>query len=117
MPGSEELPFEVSVTTTLDTHGPVTVARDVIVRRGKAATVRFRVHDDLSATADVTLVVRNRAGKVVKTVGVGAKPTNKVVGKRFMADLRRGRYTVRVMASDLAGNRQRRAAAGVLVVR
>jgi beta propeller repeat protein len=116
-PGSEELPFEVSVTTTLDTHGPVTAARDTTARRGKAATVRFRVRDNLSATADVTLVVKNRAGKVVKTVCVGTKKTNACVGKRFKADLKRGRYTVRVMASDLAGNWQRKAAAGVLVVR
>ncbi len=35
MPGSEELPFEVSVSTTLDTHGPVTAARDAVVRRGR----------------------------------------------------------------------------------
>jgi beta propeller repeat protein len=117
LPGSEELPFEVSVTTTLDTHGPVTAARDVTVRRGKPATVRFRVRDNLSATADVTLVVRNRAGKVVKTVCAGTKATNTLIGKRFKADLRRGRYTVRVVASDLAGNWQRKAAAGVLVVR
>ena len=117
MPGSEELPFEVSVSTTLDTHGPVTAARDAVVRRGKMATVRFKVRDNLSATAEVTLVVKNRAGKVVKTVCAGAKATNTLVGKSFKADLRRGRYTVRVMAGDLAGNWQRRAAAGVLVVR
>ncbi len=81
------------------------------------ATVRFKVRDNLSATAEVTLVVKNRAGKVVKTVCAGAKATNTLVGKSFKADLKRGRYTVRVMASDLAGNWQRRAAAGLLVVR
>jgi len=117
LPGSEELPFEVSVSTTLDTHGPVTAARDAVVRRGRTATVRFKVRDNLSATAVVTLVVKNRAGKVVKTVCAGTRATNTLVGKRFKADLKRGRYTVRVVASDLAGNWQRRAAAGVLVVR
>ncbi len=36
-PGSEERPSRCSVTTTLDTHGPVTAARDVAVasRQGR----------------------------------------------------------------------------------
>jgi beta propeller repeat protein len=116
-PGSEAWPFELTVTTTLDRRGPLTSVRDARVRRGTIATLRFRVKDALSSKADVKLRVKNRAGKVVKVVDAGARPTNTLLQKRIKADLKRGRYTVQVLARDLAGNTQRRAAAGVLVVR
>ena len=50
-------------------------------------------------------------------VDVGSKATNKMLGKRVKVDLKRGRYTVKVLARDLAGNRQRRAVTSVLTVR
>jgi hypothetical protein len=115
--GSEEDPFAFTVTTTLDTRGPRTSVRDARVRRGTIATLRFRVRDALSPTADLKLRVKNRAGKVVKVVNAGARGTNTLLRKRIKVDLRRGRYTVQVLARDLAGNTQRRAAAGNLVVR
>ncbi len=117
VPGSEDRPFEISVTTTLDTHGPVTAVKRVAARRGAIATLRFKVKDGLSASADVSLRVKNRAGKVVKVVDAGLRTTNKMQGKRIKVDLKRGRYTVKVLARDLAGNQQRRAVTGVLTVR
>jgi hypothetical protein len=117
VPGSEDWPFEISVTTTLDTHGPVTAAKRMSVRRGAIATLRFKVKDGLSSTADVSLRIKDRAGKVVKVVDVGSRATNKMMGKRIKVDLKRGRYTVKVLARDLAGNQQRRAVTSVLTVR
>ena len=63
------------------------------------------------------LRIKNRAGKVVKVVDVGSKATNTLVSKRIKVDLKRGRYTVKVLARDLAGNQQRKAVASVLTVR
>lgn len=117
-PGSEDDPFTVDVTTTLDTRGPVTLAPwQVVVKKGAVATFRVKARDALSPSAVVTVQVKNRAGKVVKVVTLGKRTTGKLVGKRFTADLRRGRYTYRVLATDLAGNRQSRAGWNRLIVR
>ena len=116
-PGSEDRPLEISVTTTLDTHGPVTAAKRVSARRGAITTLRFKVKDGLSSSAVVSLRIKDRAGKVVKVVDVGSRTTNEMQGKRIKVDLKRGRYTVKVLARDLAGNQQRRAVTSVLTVR
>jgi hypothetical protein len=67
--------------------------------------------------ARVRLQVRDRRGKVVATYDAGRRKTNRRDTFRFRCTLRRGTYTVRVLARDLAGNAQRRAQSAVFVVR
>lgn len=69
-----------------DTAGPRTFAtRSATVRKGKSAALYYRVTDDVSASAAVTIRVRTRSGALKKT-------------------LARGSYRFTVDARDLAGN-------------
>jgi beta propeller repeat protein len=103
--GSEGDPLEIDAGTTLHRRGPVTVApHPVVVTMGAVAQFEMRVRDNLSPTADVKLRSKDHAGKAVKVVRLGQRPTGKLIGRKWQARLRRGHYTYRVMATDLAGN-------------
>ena len=107
----------VSVTVHLDTHGPVTAAPLAShARVGERVLIRFRVRDALSPKATVTLRVRTHAGKLLRTVRLGQRPTNRLLGIRI-ARLHRGSYRFSVYATDLAGNHQARIGSNRLVVR
>lgn len=107
-------------TVNIDTRRPTTrVLSGTRVRRGRTAKVRFAVSDPgfSARRARVRLQVRDRRGKVVATYDAGRRKTNRRDTFRFRCTLRRGTYTVRVLARDLAGNAQRRAQSAVFVVR
>jgi beta propeller repeat protein len=117
-PGSEADPLQVDVTTTLDTTGPVTVAPNALkVRRGAKATLRLKVRDALSPRADVRLRIKDRAGRVAKVVKFGECATGKTISRTVTMRLKRGSYTYQVLATDLAGNTQRKAGSNRLIVR
>jgi hypothetical protein len=117
-PWTEEDPLSGDVPTTLDTVGPVTVTLGgVTVTIDGSATVVFSVRDALSPTANARMAVKDPSGRTVRTVALGKVATGKRVTKRVAVHLPRGRYTFTVLAKDLAGNAQRRAGHGVLVVR
>ena len=90
-----------------DTVGPRTVASGpVTVRRGRTATLRFTVTDDRSATATVTILVRTRRGKLVKTVAAGVRDIGIGIEQSvsFRCRLARGAYRWSVDARDASGN-------------
>lgn len=117
--GSESNPFEFSVSTILDQQGPSTAAATarVVAHHGAKATVKLKIKDNLSPKADVALRIKDHAGKVVQVVKLGQVATRKVVRSKFTVTLKRGHYTFRVVASDLAGNAQRKAGLGRLIVK
>jgi hypothetical protein len=91
-----------------DTVGPRTFAtRSATVRKGKTAALYFRVTDDVSASATVTIRVRTRSGALKKTLALGLKGTGPERHVHFTCRLARGSYRYTVDARDLAGNAAR----------
>ena len=104
---------------TPDGIPPVTKALAAVkVTRGRYATLRYRVSD---ATANdkekVTIRIRNRAGRVVKTLALGWRSPNVALSTRYRCLLARGGYHYYVYATDLWGNAQTSAGHAALTVK
>jgi len=72
-------------------------------------TLRYKIADDTpnGGTATVTITVKNRAGKKVKTMAPAVKPVNAMLGWRFTVPRtwRTGTYRFFVdVTQDTAGN-------------
>jgi hypothetical protein len=94
--------------TGADTVGPRTRAtRKATVRRGKVATLYYRVTDDKSPSATVRIRVKTRGGACKKTLIIGLTGTGRERRVRFTCHLRRGTYRYYVSARDLSGNAAR----------
>jgi len=103
-----------------DTTRPVTKASYESVRRGTYAVLPYRVNDvGFSAgPARVTIVIKNRYGKTVKTLGpVGDKPMCTALTWKFRCLLAKGTYRFTVKATDAAGLRATIIGSNKLVVR
>ena len=89
-----------------DTVGPRTSAPHAAsVRKGRVATLYYRVTDDQSASATVTIRIKTRAGAPKKTLALGLKGTGRERHAHFTCRLARGTYRFWVEARDLSGNR------------
>ncbi len=100
----------------IDAAGPrVTVAR-ATVRRGRTATIAFRIND-LTPQATVRLVVMGARGAQSRALGSALRTTGVRHTLRFACTLPRGTYRIVVRATDLAGNRQVKSGVARLVVR
>jgi hypothetical protein len=104
----------------IDTRRPTTVVLNrATVQRGRTPTARFRINDGrpTCGRAAATIVISRRSGAVVRRLRLsGAVRTNADLAYRLARKLPRGIYTVRVLATDAAGNRQQAALARRLVV-
>ncbi|MCX6363493.1 MAG: hypothetical protein NTW58_04875, partial [Actinobacteria bacterium] len=90
----------------IDTTLPTTTAQPARVRAGKTAKLKFRVDDAVVSCGEATVKIQIKKGsRVVKTVSVGAQPTNAALTYRYEATLKKGAYTWRVLATDAAGNK------------
>ncbi len=108
----------------IDTRKPSTKAPyAATAARGRTAMLKYKVVDARpgSPTATVTIKVKNRAGRVVKTLGpYKGKAVNTLLAARFTVPRtwRAGTYRFLVYAKDAAGNAQvLPAASNRLVVR
>ena len=107
----------VTGSITLDTHGPVcSVPSPVVVAAGDTATLKYRVNDNLSPKADVTIRIKNTAGATVAIMQLSGRATGKVLSLRYRCELDAGVYRVVVSAKDLAGNAQSRTGSNKLTV-
>jgi hypothetical protein len=100
-----------SLTFGIDTVQPTTTAPTAATaRRGYAAALKYRVVDPTpnGGTATVTIKVKNKAGKVVKTLRPVVKPVNTALTWKFTVPRtwRAGTYHFYVYATDRAGNTQ-----------
>ncbi|HJW76917.1 MAG TPA: hypothetical protein VJ787_14845, partial [Thermoleophilia bacterium] len=110
--GNHTDPMTAYCDVKIDTRKPVTRAPYAVsVVRGRTATLKYKVVDARpgSPTATVTIKVKNRAGKVVKTLGAyKAKTVNTLLAARFTVPRtwRTGTYRFLIYAKDAAGNAQ-----------
>ena len=80
-------------------------------------TLRLRVNDAVSPQATVTVKIY-RGTALRKSLKLGLRATNAEIRCRYLCRLAKGRYVWKVLATDLAGNRQRMpAGAKTLTVR
>jgi hypothetical protein len=95
-------------TVRIDTRKPTGKALyAVTVRKGRTATLKYKIVDAApnggTATA-VKIVIKNRYGKVVKTIRLGTKKVNTAYSVRFTCKLAKGTYRFYVSGKDVAGN-------------
>jgi hypothetical protein len=88
------------------------------VRKGKVATLKFRVNDTNAGvtTATATIKVKNAAKKLVKTLTV-TKPVNGLQSTTFTCKLAKGKYRFVVTAKDTAGMASSNSATNTLTVK
>jgi hypothetical protein len=99
-----------TLTVGIDTRKPTTKAPSAAsVVRYRTAKLWYKVLDTGAngGKATVTIKIRNRAGKVVKTLGPSkGMAVNKLLYKTFTCRLAKGTYRFSVYATDAAGNAQ-----------
>lgn len=102
---------------TSDNTGPVTAARATSGRVNRLIALRYKIADNLSPGAKaIRIVVKNRRGRIVKTLRPTAKDTATWYGVKWRARAK-GTYRYSVYAKDLAGNAQRIRGSARVVVR
>ena len=115
--------FDQTTSVKIDTRKPSTQAPyAATAARGRTATLKYKVVDARPGTeaATVTIKVRNKAGKVVRTLGPFK---NRLVNKRLAATFRvprtwrAGTYRFLVYAKDDAGNTQSKVGSNRLTVK
>gem|GEM_PF-3348352 len=96
-----------SLTVRIDKTRPVPKARyNATVRRYRTATLRYRVNDAYSPKAKTVTIKIFKNGRRVRTTTLRNKAMNTNLTYKFRCTLRRGTYTWKVYATDLAGNTQ-----------
>jgi photosystem II stability/assembly factor-like uncharacterized protein len=110
------------VTFGIDTVQPATQASAAAAKRGRAVTLKYKITDaalcgPLAKTA--TIKVKNKSGKVAKTVKYTNKWVNTPLTAKFTVPRtwKPGTYKYLVYATDNAGNPQGKIGTNKLVVR
>jgi len=117
--GNVEAQHVVTFDIVIDAVGPTTSATSVSVVRGRTATLKYKVNDALptKGTADVVVKIKNRAGKVVKTISAAGVAVNAQLTAKFRCKFAKGTYKYYVYATDASGNAQSKVAYAKLTVR
>ena len=107
-----------SVQVGIDTRPPVTTVAAARVARGGTLRPKYRIDDISSPRAlDARLIVATAAGKVVLRCDLGHPATRTWrTGGACRVTLPKGKYRMRVLAHDLAGNAQSGTRSGTLTV-
>lgn len=108
-----------ALTLNIDGAAPtVAVLANAKAKRGARAAIRFQVTDAPGDGAAVTtLRIRNKSGRIVKTLKSAALPVGAAQSIRFTCKLRAGVYRISATATDRAGNVSAVNAAKRLIVR
>jgi hypothetical protein len=114
--GNMETP--VAVALKIDSKRPVTAGYTATARKGKTVKLGFKVTDALPGCAQATVVLKIYSGKALKrTIRAGVQHCNVKTTKSWRCTLAKGRYTVKVYATDIAGNAQSKVGSARLTVR
>ena len=102
-----------------DAFAPATKAlAAVTVRRGAYATLRYRVNDQTAGDKEkVTIKLRTKAGRTVKTLALGGRAANASLTYKFRCLLARGAYRYYVYATDRSGHTQTSVGRALLTVK
>ncbi len=96
----------VQATVNICTTGPETEAfAPSSVKKGKKLKISF-IADSITPQCNITLSIYNSNNVVKKTVMVGQKSSNQKFSTSFTCNLSPGKYKVKVLAVDAAGNDQ-----------
>ena len=88
------------------------------MKRGRYATLRYRVNDATAGDKEkVTIRMRTKAGRVVKTLALGWRAANTSLTYRYRCLLARGVYRYYVYATDRWGNAQTSVGRALLTVK
>ena len=102
----------------LDKSKPRTSAKRLSVLRGKWATFTFRItHSTIGCSQAVVKLQIKRGKRTIKTVTAGLRQANGVSTYRFRVGLKKGAYTWRALATDVAGNKASMTTSARLVVK
>ena len=107
-----------TLAVKIDGLRPRTTAYRASVVKGKRVRLAYKVGDALPGCekARVTLKLFKRA-TLKKTFKLGVRASNLKQSLRWRCTLARGRYTLKVYATDIAGNKQSRVGTARLIVR
>ncbi len=116
--------FSKTLAVNIDTRKPVVKAPYAAsAARGKTATLKYKVSDAKpnAGSAAVTIRIKNRANKVVKTMLLGRKPVSSSAVRTAKFGVpktwKAGTYRFFVYATDTAGNQQASVASNKLRVK
>ena len=107
-----------SVTVRIDSGQPTTRAYAATLKRGKTGKLAYKVSDAVPGCGQAAVTLKVFKGKKLKrTVKVkGTVACNVKKTCRWKCTLTKGRYTIKVYATDLAGNAQGRVGSARLTV-
>jgi hypothetical protein len=117
--GNVEAQHEVEFSVVADTVKPVTSATSASVRKGRTATLKYKVTDaePTKGTAQATITIKNSRGKVVKTINAASVNVNVQLAAKFRCTFAKGTYRFYVTATDASGNAQSKVGSAKLIVK
>jgi hypothetical protein len=111
----------VSATETtvvkVSTTRPTVTGGDVTVKKGKKATFSFNVTAVTPTANNVVIEIRTKSGRTVSSHRFNNVPTNSDQTRAFKINLKKGKYNIRIGATDAAGNVQSKRGTGTLTVK
>ncbi len=97
---------------------PSVTGGNVTVKKGHKATIRFNVTAVTPTATSVVIEIRNKAtGKTYITKRYANVTTNSDQTRSFKVNLKKGKYNIRIGATDAAGNVQAKRGGGTLTVK
>lgn len=108
-----------SATVRLDSRRPITRAWPTRCRKGRKVKLTYRVNDPTPGCRKAIVTLRVFKGRrLKKTIRIRtARACNIKRSYTWRCTLAKGRYTLKVYATDIAGNRQRRVGSARVTVR
>lgn len=101
----------------IDCTGPITAALSYKTDKRGAIWLRYSATDDHFGWANVTIDIRNAAGRLLFTMDLGTRETNAALSTVVDRQLAKGRYRFLVHAVDPLGNQESQTGAAWFVVR
>ena len=89
----------------IDKTAPTTATKSASIKAGQTVILKFRVSDAMPGCGRAVVKIEiSKGAALVKTIAFGSKATNSALRYRYRAALKKGSYTWRVLATDVAGN-------------